>query len=106
MERRLIGYWRNEQHPEFPDPSALVDRTWEEDERHVLGVYLASGTMVATYMGRSHCRLCGQDNGSLEFTDGVYQWPEGLAHYVREHSVRLPTEVVTHAVESLDALEA
>ena len=104
--RRLIGYWRNEQHPEFPDPALMVDDTWDEDERYMVWNYLCSGTMVTAYMGLSPCRLCGEQNGALEFTDGVYQWPEGLAHYVIEHSVRLPHEVVAHAVERLDALEA
>ena len=47
-------------------------------------------------MGLSDCRLCGRVNGSAEFTDGVYLWPEGLAHYVREHSVKLPNEVLAH----------
>jgi hypothetical protein len=104
--RRLIGYWRNERHPEFPDPQSLVDAAWDEDERHKVWAYLSSGTMVVSYMGLSPCRFCGEDNGALEYTDGVYQWPEGLAHYVREHSVRLPSEVVAHAVERLGSLEA
>jgi hypothetical protein len=28
--------------------------------------------------------------GSQDLTDGVWVWPEGLAHYVSAHSVRLP----------------
>jgi hypothetical protein len=57
-------------------------------------------------MGQSSCRFCGADNGALEYSDGVYQWPEGLAHYVSDHSVRLPGEFVAHAVERLDSLES
>ena len=38
----------------------------------------------------------GELNGSREFTDGVYLWPEGLSHYVRDHGVRLPTAIVRH----------
>ncbi|WP_051551238.1 hypothetical protein [Nocardioides sp. URHA0020] len=104
--RRLIGYWRNERNPEFPDPHSLIDATWDDDERQTVWAYLTSGTMAVSYMGLSPCRFCGEDNGALEYTDGVYQWPEGLAHYVSEHNVRLPSEVVAHAVERLDALEA
>jgi hypothetical protein len=33
-------------------------------------------------------------------TDGVYCWPEGLAHYVKEHDVRLPDEFVTHVARA------
>lgn len=47
-------------------------------------------------MGVSTCRMCGTPNGAGEFTDGVYVWPEGLAHYVQEHSVRLPAEFLAH----------
>jgi hypothetical protein len=34
-ERRLIGYWRNEKHPEYPDPTDLVDESWDAEERHI-----------------------------------------------------------------------
>ncbi|WP_185444463.1 hypothetical protein [Kribbella qitaiheensis] len=103
--RRLIGYWRNEMHPEYPDPKDLVDESWNEDERHVVWAYLCSGTMIMSFMGLSPCRLCGQPNGALEFTDGVYQWPEGLAHYVIDHDLRLPQQVIEHAVAKIDLLE-
>ena len=42
----------------------------------------------------------------MEFTDGVYIWPEGLAHYLDAHAVRLPQQFVNHAMERLDALDA
>lgn len=42
------------------------------------------------------CRVCGQVVGNLELSDGVYVWPEGLAHYVLSHSVRLPAEFEQH----------
>ena len=46
--------------------------------------------------------LCGKTNGCAEVTDGVYLWPEGLAHYVREHSVRLPDDVLDHIKQRRD----
>jgi hypothetical protein len=102
---RHIGYWRNSEHPEYPDPADLVDESWDEGERHAAWFYLSSGTMIRAYMGLSPCRICGQNNGALEFTDGVYQWPEGLAHYVYAHGVRLPAELVEHALRQLDDFE-
>jgi hypothetical protein len=36
--------------------------------------------------------------GSGELSDGRYVWPEGLAHYVAEHGVRLPNEFVHHVL--------
>lgn len=105
-QRRLIGYWRNELHPEYPDPADLVDESWDENERHAVWAYTVGGTMAYSFMGLSPCRQCGKPNGALELTDGVYQWPDGLAHYVMEHAVRLPQEFVDHALSRLDALEA
>lgn len=25
------------------------------------------------------------NNGAVEYTDGTYVWPEGLAHYIYDH---------------------
>jgi hypothetical protein len=36
------------------------------------------------------------DMGFRDLFDGVWIWPEGLAHYVERHSVRLPEEFVDH----------
>ena len=34
----------------------------------------------------------------MEFTDGIWRWPEGLVHYVEEHGVRLPESFVGDAL--------
>ena len=49
-------------------------------------------------MGFSPCRFCGAANGSAERTDGAYLWPEGLAHYLRDHGVRPPVSVIRHII--------
>lgn len=94
MNLRLIGYWQEKSDDGWPDPHALVDHGWDECERDRVAFYLqwqrGLGPWAAS--GPSKCRLCGQLNGAAEFTDGVYLWPEGLAHYVRDHAVRLPDE--------------
>lgn len=56
-------------------------------------------------MGLSPCRLCGRQTGAMEYTDGTFVWPEGLAHYVDEHAVRLPKRVVEHALRRVQAIE-
>ena len=38
------------------------------------------------------------DMGCRELSDGTYVWPEGLAHYVEEHNVRLPQQFVDHVL--------
>jgi hypothetical protein len=81
-----------------------VDASWDEDERREVAGYLSNGTVVAEYRGLSHCRFCHQANGHREYTDRTYRWPEGLAHYVWIHNVRLPSVVVEHTKSRLKQL--
>jgi hypothetical protein len=107
MHLRLLGYWGSSGDTRFPDPAALIDAEWDAEERDDVGSYLRSGLVVRAFMGYSTCRLCWfAQNGSLELTDGVYAWPQGLAHYVTEHNVRLPHEFVEHMRTMEDALDA
>ncbi len=103
---RRVGYWRNRQQPELPDPEEFIDTDADRQLLEEVGRYLANGTSLAAYMGFSTCRICGEPNGSAEFSDGVYVWPEGLAHYVRDHCVRLPPELEQHALARLHLLES
>ena len=103
---RLIGYWRSEREPDWPDPHDFIDATWDSEARHVVIHYLQGGTIAAAYRGLSPCRICGAHNGANLLTDGTYAWPDGLVHYVVEHRLRLPTEFVDHAVSRMDAIEA
>jgi hypothetical protein len=102
---RLIGYWRNDQHPEYPDPHDWVDEGWDEDDRHAVSLYFSSGTYLRGCMGLSPCRFCAKDNGSGEFTDGVLVWPEGLTHYLRDHGVRLPEAIERYVLARMARME-
>jgi len=118
---RLLGYWRQElpeldprltvsadhaaayeslreRGRQWPDPWSFVDPTWRDDERSIVVEHLQTGTLVNQYRGLSPCRFCGRHNGSAELTDGVFCWPEGLAHYLVVHEVRLPEEFVEHVL--------
>ena len=101
----LIGYWRGEHAVGWPDPSAFVDVTWDELERDLVARYLGRGFVVRAYMGYSPCRVCGCNNGCLELSDGVYVWPEGLAHYLVDHGVRPPEPFVSHVLSRIEAFE-
>jgi hypothetical protein len=84
----------------------LVDAGWDHDERDMVEDYLRRGFVVRACMGYSPCRICGRANGSLELSDGTYVWPEGLAHYVSDHAVRLPEPFVSHVQAMIETLEA
>jgi hypothetical protein len=101
----LIGYWRDDDEHDWPDARDFVDESWDARERERVASYLKSGTVPWIEAGYSRCRLCGKLNGLAEFTDGVFVWPEGLSHYVADHSVRLPVRVVEHILTRLDDFE-
>lgn len=103
---RLIGYWASPTDDTWPDPRALVDPAWDGDERESVAIYLRYGLIASAWMGFSTCRFCEVRVGNLELTDGEYVWPEGLAHYVTEHQVRLPAEFIAHVHEMERRLES
>jgi hypothetical protein len=91
---RLIGYWLGREDPDWPDVRSFVDQSLDSTQRDRAVAYLRSGTVFIASAGISHCRICGQANGSVELTDGVrFIWPDGLAHYIETHNVRLPAEI-------------
>ena len=102
---KLIGYWRSKAEPGWPDPVDFVDDTFDGKERWLVAMYLSTGVMLRGFRGHSACRICGQRNGSREFTDGFFLWPEGLAHYLRAHSVRLPVAVLLHCLAGCPAYD-
>lgn len=101
---KLIGYWmENLKDTQLPLPQELVgDMT--ASVRNAVCDYLDSGRLFETYRGYSWCRFrCDIDDcemGCREFTDGEWVWPEGLAHYVKVHSVLLPEEFVSLATST------
>jgi hypothetical protein len=94
---RAVGYWREELEL-LPHPRWFVRPRWRHTERPRIIAYLRSGHVYASYLGFSWCRFrCGIDDtemGTSDLTDGQWFWPEGLAHYVACHGVRLPDEFV------------
>jgi hypothetical protein len=98
----LIGYWLGPLAPGWPDVHDFVDPSWDEHERSLVADYLSEGMHANLQAGLSECRFCGADNGCREFTDGTYLWPEGLAHYVTDHNVRLPDQFVRHVMDAYD----
>jgi hypothetical protein len=94
--QRRIGFWSSPSEPDWPDPQTFVDASWDPLERESVALYLKSGLPIVDWMGYSACRFCGMQNGASDLSDGTYYWPEGLAHYIESHGVRLPAEFVAH----------
>lgn len=105
MKLVRLGYWAGKGDPGWPDPRGFVDPDWDADERTQVVDYLGRGQVARAYLGVSRCRFCDAAVGSQEFSDGVFIWPEGLAHYVDKHGVRLPGRFVSHVLATIEQLE-
>ena len=76
-----------------------IDRNWDPREREKVLRYVSDPRHRSTaYMGFSTCRICGKSNGTADFSDGWYVWPEGFGHYISQHSVRPPKAFVAHVM--------
>ena len=106
---RAVGYWKSDREGcPYPDPRLLVQPGWHADELDRIIAYLRAGREFNAWDGYSYCQFgCRdkfedpvdpgvEDMGVSDRFDGVWIWPEGLAHYVERHSVRLPEEFVDH----------
>ena len=94
---KLIGYWQEDK-TAWMHPSKYVNPNWKVEDKSQIIQYLNKGVPLFAFLGVSHCRFdCGIDDvamGHRELTDGEWIWPEGLAHYVEYHSVKLPDQFI------------
>ena len=98
---KRVGFWRSDEKPELPHPADFVDPAWRASEGEQVLLYLEEAYGLPYFpLGWSWCRLgcpgIPNDIGTNDLTDGTYLFPEGLAHYVRLHGVRPPTEFLEH----------
>ena len=96
-----IGYWKQRlnEKSDLPYPTSFIDLDWDEKERKAIIDYLDNGEIVARWRGWSNCRICNRMNGSVCKGDGVYQWPEGYSHYIKEHNVKPPQDFISHVLK-------
>lgn len=100
-----LGYWGSREEPHLPDPGCFVDASWDADERALVLAHLRGARILWASAGFAFCRFrCGAAAGSAEQSDGTFIWPDGLAHYVEQHDVRLPRLFVDHALGRVPAL--
>lgn len=100
MKLVVVGYWNSpEQLSEWIDPRGLVG-AGDDEEQKLLAAYLSAGVFCGGELGYSWCRFCcsepSEAMGSAMRTDGEWAWPEGLAHYVLRHNLRLPDKFRDH----------
>lgn len=104
---RRIGYWSGRNEPDkYPTASNFIQEFPYPGQQRI-ATYLRNGYQMSYIMlGYSTCRICGKsDNGTQDLSDGKYIWPEGLAHYVESHNLRLPKEFETHVASDWEPID-
>lgn len=110
MSKLKVGFWSNtlahkkmlceakieDTNGSYPDVNDFIDSTWNLEEKTKILNHIKNGTYNGGYRGWSICRICNQKNGSQEFTDGTYIWPEGFSHYITDHNVKPPQTFINH----------
>lgn len=93
------GFWKSlaHDHADLPTLQAATDPDWNPEDRNLLIAYLTHSPTVVSSMSVSGCLLCEYEVPSLCYhSDGIWLWPDSLAHYVRSHHVVLPSAFVHH----------
>jgi len=101
IQKIQIGFWaeRRGDLSGLPWPGDRVDPMFEPEARRRVLAYLQREKFRGdAYKGVSSCRLCGMSNGSCDFTDGAYLWPEGYAHYIEQHNVMPERTFIAHVL--------
>lgn len=102
MSKLADFYWKPGSQGDAAGKPSLFDAmrgAGPKDEDRI-AAYLASGDEFFSAMGAERDAVTDDmwipgASGSL-MTDGVWAWPDSLAHYVRRHHVALPPDFLAH----------
>lgn len=73
---------------QLPKPVAR-DKPWKGKKEFLRKLLVIERHAITKHFkGKSRCRICKCDNGSVEFQYGEWHWPNGLLHYVSEHNYK------------------
>jgi hypothetical protein len=93
------GIWMGTVHTteDLPSVFSAVDPSWEPDDKDQLVTYLTQTVVVEATTWMTTCPLCPSELPTLNYqSDGVWLWPQSLAHYVVWHSVVIPDRFAEH----------
>lgn len=93
-----IGYWRQYEDDESSTLPWPKEGHLPEETKELVVDYLINGTYHMGWRGYSCCRICGKINGSSDFTHDNFVYPEGYAHYIRDHNIMPDLDLLAHVL--------
>jgi len=97
--KKLICFWASKINDESKLPWPRQDMFMgNNEELEKVASYLDNGKIINHYMRYSSCRLCGEDLGASDCSDGTYVWPSKCSHYLRKHRIFLPGDFMDHVL--------
>jgi hypothetical protein len=81
-------------HSDLPFPTDFIDTSWDISFRNKLLNILKTANVDEYWLGWSNCRICGIMNGSKCMEINGLVFPEGLSHYIKDHGLRPPDEIL------------
>ena len=95
------GFWYNDYEKDLPMPVANAE-PWDGQEEFLetLNVLEISADSIGK-RGFSRCRICGDINGSVEYSLLDWAWPAGFRHYVEVHNVKPSDAFIRFAMQEI-----
>lgn len=82
------GFWKTGRGSMLPTPLPL-GKPWVGRRRFLQALEnIQRRSVLHHYKGWSNCRICGCRNGSGEYQNDGWRWPQGYQHYVEDHNVK------------------
>jgi len=99
LKFKNVGYWRGGYFLARPKVEDFIDPSWDSQERESVLDHVADRKHERRSLGGSaRCRLCKRGVGRQEVNDGIWQWPQGLYHYITEHDVKPDQAFIDHCM--------
>jgi len=99
---RWYGRWKEDAHDtaieQFPSIIDVSGAEWDEDEIQKVASYLRSGAIAIASPGIARNVVDGTQFAATTSwrSDGVWLWPDTLAHYLERYRIRLPAKLIDH----------
>ena len=64
-------------------------------------LYLKSGYKISSLASVRECDICSETAGPRTYiTDGFWVWPLWLCHYVEDHKIKLPDDLIKRIISN------